>query len=340
MTLWVARAGRYGEHELFDLENDVVAVGWEQVPNLSDIQDRDQLRQLLLSIYTDRKPQTAENWANQLWKFVRVFQVGDLVALPMKTQAAVAFGKISGEYQYDLDAPAGVKHQRPVEWIIKDFPRREIDPDLRSSLGGASTIFSIKRHNAEERIKSLLKGERSIAAAGSQADGGEEDEEAEILDLQAQAEDQIIDFISRKFVGHELTYLVAGVLEAQGYSTRVSPPGPDGGVDIVAGRGAMGFESPRLCVQVKSGDVQVDVKVLRELQGVMKKYQAEHGLIVSWSGFKSTMKKEAQQSFFEIRLWDQPDLVRTIQEVYEHLPSQLRAELPLNRTWILVIEED
>lgn len=43
----------------------------------------------------------------------------------------------------------------------------------------------------------------------------------------------------------------------------------------------MGFEAPRLCVQVKSGDDPVDVTVLRELRGVMKAYRAEQGLIVS-----------------------------------------------------------
>ena len=64
----------------------------------------------------------------------------------------------------------------------------------------------------------------------------------------------------------------------------------------------MGFESPRLCVQVKSGDLPSDVKVLRELQGVMKNYQAEQELIVSWGGFKGTVYKEARRLFFEIRL--------------------------------------
>ncbi|MHB9036592.1 MAG: hypothetical protein ACYC64_07985 [Armatimonadota bacterium] len=31
----------------------------------------------------------------------------------------------------------------------------------------------------------------------------------------------------------------------------MSPPGSDGGADILAGGGAMGFNPPRLCIQVK-----------------------------------------------------------------------------------------
>ena len=52
MTLWVARAGRYGKRENFALENNVVVVGWGELPDLSGIEDRDQLLNLLI----DRLP--------------------------------------------------------------------------------------------------------------------------------------------------------------------------------------------------------------------------------------------------------------------------------------------
>ena len=93
----------------------------------------------------------------------------------------------------------------------------------------------------------------------------------------------------------------------------------------------MGFDPPRLCAQVKSGDVHVDVTVLRELQGVMKNYRAEQGLIVSWGGFKQTVVKEARQLHFEIRLWDQKDLVQAVQDTYDRFDDELQAELPLKR---------
>ena len=40
MALWVVRAGKYGEWENFALENNVVVVRWEEVPDLSEIGDR------------------------------------------------------------------------------------------------------------------------------------------------------------------------------------------------------------------------------------------------------------------------------------------------------------
>jgi restriction system protein len=133
---------------------------------------------------------------------------------------------------------------------------------------------------------------------------------------------------------------VAALLEAQGYKVRNAPEGPDGGVDIIAGKGLLGFDPPRLAVQVKSQTSPVDVKVLRELQGVMKSFGAEQGLIVAWGGYTNAVLKEAARLFFEIRLWDSGDLVEMVQTHYADLPDSLQAELPLKRIWTLVPSED
>ena len=52
----------------------------------------------------------------------------------------------------------------------------------------------------------------------------------------------------------------------------------------------------------KSTDAPVDRVVLDQLGGVMKNFSAEYGLLVSWSGFKSSVINETAKQFFEIRL--------------------------------------
>jgi restriction system protein len=48
--------------------------------------------------------------------------------------------------------------------------------------------------------------------------------------------------------------LVAALLEAIGYHVLwVAPPGPDKGVDIIAGSDQLGIEDPRINVQVNTG---------------------------------------------------------------------------------------
>ena len=174
-----------------------------------------------------------------------------------------------------------------------------------------------------------------MASKPSQGDVTEPEDDGSI-DLEQFAADQIVNHIGRKFVGHELARLVAAILNVEGYQTQTSKPGADGGVDIIAGSGPIGFGQPRIAVQVKSGDAPADVSVLRELQGVMPRFGAEHGLIVSWSGFKDSVIKEARQLFFEVRLWDSGDLVAALLKNYEKLPEDIQADLPLKRIWLLV----
>jgi restriction system protein len=134
--------------------------------------------------------------------------------------------------------------------------------------------------------------------------------------------------------------LVDAVLQAEGYVTHLSPPGPDGGVDILARRGSLGLDGPKLCVQVKSSAAPADVSILRGLQGTMSTFKADEGLLVSWGGFNRTVQQEARLSFFSVRLWDADDLVAAIERNYDRLPKELQGELPLKRIWALVIEEE
>jgi restriction system protein len=125
-------------------------------------------------------------------------------------------------------------------------------------------------------------------------------------DVERLAEDQILRHIETHFKGHHWARLVEAVLQAEGYQTQLSPPGPDGGVDILAGAGALGFESPRLCVQVKSSGASSDVTVFRGLQGTMATFKADQGLLVCWGGFNTTALREARLGFFPVRCGTRP----------------------------------
>lgn len=341
MTLWLVRAGRYGEREQFAMERNLAILGWEEVPDLSSINTREELANLLSETYPEEQKKTLTNWESQLWAFVNSMQTGDLVAMPLKHRAIVKFGYVAGGYQYQAANPSGFKHTRPVTWK-HEIPRNQIDQDLLYSLGSAMTVCKIHRNDAVNRINSLLSGKPSLPPKPGETSPGKngESELSAPLDLEQFARDQISDTITRTFKGHKLTHLTAAVLQAQGYKLRISPEGPDGGVDIIAGKGPLGYESPRLVVQVKSSDSPVNVKVIRELNGVMDSFGAESGLIVSWGGFQAQVEKEAARHFFKIRLWDADDLVQMIEENYDKLPEDIQSELPLKRIWILMPEEE
>lgn len=332
MALWLVRAGKRGEYEDLVLKEGVAVVGWERLGDLSGVPSREALLAELEEAYPDKGKNTLLNWLGQIWPFLREMQPGDLVALPLKQRPLVVLGRVKGPYQYRRELPPPCRHTRPVEWI-KEIPRTRIDQDLLYSLGAFMTVCRIQRNNAEERFRTYLEGQPSLPSASplETPEGG-----GEAMDLEAVALDQIRSFLSRRFKGHRLTELGAAVLSVQGYKVWISPEGPDGGVDILAGSGELGFDRPRIAVQVKSTDSPVDIKTVRELQGAMKNYQADHGLFVSWGGFKQSVDKEKARLFFEIRLWDSDDLLREILRFYEKLPEDLQAELPLKRIWVLV----
>jgi restriction system protein len=336
VAVWVVRAGSRGEQEQIAVDSNLVTIGWNELPDLSAVMTREALSELYRQHNADASPNKAANHVGQIWAFRERIKEGDLVVLPLHIQSAIAIGRITGPYVYRTDLGSEVHHTRPVEWIRTDIPRTTFDQDILYSFGAFMTVCQITRNNAEERIKAVLAGKAipssEIGATGEVADGEES------LDIEQAAGDQLLDHIQRKFAGHKLAILVDAVLQAEGYLTRVSPPGPDGGVDILAGAGPMGFGPPRMCVQVKSSPDPVDVNILRGLQGVLQNFRADQGLLVCWGGFKSSVIQEARQSFFTVRLWDSGDLLQAILKNYEKLPADLQAELPLKKIWALVLE--
>jgi restriction system protein len=349
MTVWVVRSGRYGERETLALDNGVAVIGWEELPDLSTLKLREDLRVLLSRSFPAASLKTLTNWESQLWPFAHVMQVGDLVVMPLKTRSAIAIGRVKGPYAYRNDL-GDARHTRPVDWI-KEVQRNEFAQDLLYSFGSFMTVCRVSRNRAEERVAAVLSGKPDPMLSGSPPSASRltsapmdiadetTPEAAAVLDLTEIADDAIRMKVGTAFKGHRLSTLIGEVLKAQGYHAVVSPPGADGGVDIVAGRGALGMEAPRLLVQVKSQDKAVDVPVLRELQGVMKQFNAEQGLLVAWGGVTKALQREAHRLFFEIRIWDAGDIVTAIQQVYEKLPEETQADLPMKRIWVLT-EQD
>ncbi|MFW6275504.1 MAG: restriction endonuclease, partial [bacterium] len=162
---------------------------------------------------------------------------------------------------------------------------------------------------------------------------------SEAADLEQLARDQIAKYIISKYKGHGMARLVEAVLEAEGFTTFRSPEGPDKGIDILAAPGNMGFGRPRICVQVKTDADPVDRPTLDQLIGTMQNVQAEHGLLVSWGGFKNTVDREVATQFFKVRFWDQDALIQKVIENYENLNGDIRADLPLKKIWTLALDE-
>jgi restriction system protein len=347
MKIWLVRAGSSGEYEQKFLDESRVYLTWDGLSkNLLQISDRNELMSLLEETYPEAKARRLANYASQIWPFAKVMAAGDWVVLPSKKQPVIHIGKITSDYMNNPEGPDPYFHWRTVEWFALDIPRSNFSQDLLYSFGAFMTICRIQRNNAVERIQAMEKnnwqpesGKSIIKQKVDNLQDDASDEAGAEIDLEYTAMEQVVRLIEAKFKGHNLTKLVSAVLEAKGYTVWQSPEGADGGADILASNGQMGFGEQTICVEVKSGTGTTDRETVDKLLGAMSKFNAKQGLFVAWGGFKQNVQKELASSFFRLRLWTQNDFLEQLFSVYEKLDDEIKAELPLKRIWTVTLQD-
>lgn len=341
-TAWMIRAGRHGEREEFALETGLLGTGFGEVPDLTQTTEREQVKRLVRDAYPGAKDGAVNNYAGQLWALRSRIKPGDLVVLPLKKKPQIALGVVTRGYQYRVDQDLDGRHWIAVDWKRTDVPRTAIRQDLLYSLGAFLTVCQIKRNDAAWRLQSALgtgtdPGARAeIVEAVDTADVPDSSETT--FDIEQLARDQLQLHLAEQFAGHRLAELVAAVLGAEGFFTEVAAPGPDGGIDVFAGRGPLGLDSPKLIVQVKSSPAPVAATVVRELHGVLSTHGAEQALLVAWGGVNRVAQRELRNQFFRVRVWDADDLLDAVLRNYDRLDEEWRSELPLKRIWSLASE--
>lgn len=346
MAVWLNRAGSHGEFELKFLQENRIYVTWDRLDvDLSKLDDRAKLSTAMAQRYPDSKPKAIMNWVSQVWPFAHEMKPGDLVILPLKSQRAIQVGEVTGPYHFEPAGPDPFFHWRAVKWIGEAVPRANFGRDLLNSFGAFMTICRVQKNNAEARIVAMRQNgwKPETVASVIQPPASMVDGASEVgvdTDLEELARDRIAQLIVARFKGHGLARLVDAILNAQGYTTYRSPEGADGGADILAGSGPLGFGAPRLCVEVKSEASPVDRSAVDKLLGAVSKFGADEGLFVSWSGFKSNVQKELAASFFRVRLWTQKDLLEQLFATYDRLDEDLKAELPLKRIWTVAAQDE
>ena len=341
--LWIVRAGKQGDRELAAIEQGRLLPGFLEVGDLRSFPNRDAILEHLAEVMPDGGRNRLRNFAAQLNQFAHTMQTGDLVVMPRKLTDGVAIGEVTGDYVFDAEDP--YKHSRPVKWSEESVRRDTFKQDLRHSLGAFMTICEVKRNVALDRVRVVLEtgaDPGSLLGKQGRTPAQTPDEDADAGDYAVDIEDianqQIVSLIKSEFAGHALAGLVAEILRVEGYTTSVSEPGPDQGVDILAAGGTLGLGEDRICVQVKSGDGAANHDVVLRLIGSVSNTQAQTGLLVSIGGVNAAAQKELDNNFFKLRLWQMPDLLKALFRSYGGLSDGTRSKLPLKQIWAPISE--
>lgn len=341
---WTVRTGRSGERTEWSFANGVVGGGWQEMPDLTNVTDKEELRKIVTEVYGGSKNVVA-NLTGQLWTLRTRIQHGDFIALPIRATSQVAFGQVMQGYKYlkDQDDPSR-RHVIQVKWLKTDVPKSLLKQDMLYQLGSALTVFEVGNNDAAYRLEKVMEGKadpgaRSVLSPGtskpSETITPEEVEPTQdSIDLEEVAQDEIAKRLQEDFKGHDLSELVEALLTAEGFKCRNSPPGADGGVDVLAGMGPLGMDSPKLVVQVKSQTGAVSDTVLQQLNGAIHRFQADQALLVTFGGVTGPAKTYLETQYFNIRVWTMDDIIQAIYKHYPSLDSEMKARLPLKQIWI------
>ena len=280
--MWMVRAERGGV--LFDQfeSESIVAIGWAEMGNMGHLKSRDDFVTAIAGAFPNNtRAQTATS-AGQAYRFVREIRVGDAVVTYSPEQRVYLVGEIRSEYKYEPHRIENDPNVRDVIWTGR-VSRDLLSLSAKNSLGAISTLFLVPSDVADE-IKQRLKE----STTGVQTQAAPPEEDAVALDeLYKENQNTAFELTKdriTKLGWDDMQQLVAGLLRAMGYKTRVSPLGADRGKDIVASPDGLGLSNPRIVVEVKHrpGSQMGSAEVRSFLGGMHKD---DKGLYVSKGGF-------------------------------------------------------
>ena len=325
MALWMVRSASGGRLADEFVEKGLVAMGSARIGSVQDLPDKKAFLDAHEKLRPDIRGGKRQAAASQLIRFRDEVQRGDRVITYDSGRRIYHVGEITSDYQHQEDVVADFHHYRTVRWqgVVE---RDVLSTRARNTLGSTLTLFRIPDEVADEILKAMA-GQTAVEPEVEASDEGE-DEESLLKGYREQAMEIIKDRINR-LDPRELEELVAGVLRAMGYKTRVSAIGSDLGIDILASPDGFGFESPRIIVEVKHRSKSSDSKEIRNLVG--GRHASDKGLFVSTGGFTKDARYEADRANIPLMLWDLDDLVQALVENYENTDQETRTLVPLTR---------
>lgn len=334
MTMWMVRAGR--DSVLFQsfIDQGLVAIGWNKAGDLTAFQTRDEILAKVREQWPNSK-QTVQ--AGILYRFSQEMNIGEHVITYDQTRRIYAVGEISGDYRFEttfdthLTGTDPFANVRTIQWRETRISRDNLSTTTRNTLGSALTVFRLS-NDAEQDVLRALEGGPMPPGAEINADSADKVENEDLLeDIEARS----IEFIKDYVVGlswEDMQELVAGLLRAMGYKTRVSAAGPDRGKDIVASPDGFGFENPRIVAEVKHRpDSTMGSQEVRSFLG--GRHPNDKGLYVSTGGFSKEARYEAERANIPVTLVGLDELVAVLMDNYERLDTQTRTLVPLKRIY-------
>ena len=308
-------------------ENSIVGIGFIANKKAAQANSVDEMRDLVAQEHPTATAGRVISWGSQLYRFYNKVHRGDRVLMYEPSTRLYHIGEVSSDAEYITGNEH--PHRRKVRWL-QTLSRDALSTGTRNTLGAILALFEVEGE-AKEELKRRLAGEvregveKSLPVVEAERDIDELGE-----DIYERSQEFIKDAIV-KLDWKQVQEIVAGLLRAMGYKTRVSPVGADRGKDIVASPDGLGLENPRIAVEVKHRpNAQIGAPEVRAFAGGLRNAK---GVYVSTGGFSREAHYEAERAQEPVLLLDIDELSSLITQYYEEFDADTRALLPLRKMY-------
>lgn len=325
---WMIRAGRGGTYiEDFETKG-YAAVGWARLGDLSQYPNAEAIREAYLREFAQAKPQAMANAVAMIVKFRDHIKQGDTIVSYDTETRQYLVGEDQGQYIYKPEEVGDYPNLRVVDWQGR-VNRDALSQAAKNSLGSTLTLFSVSDDVIAE-MRAALSGNPRKLEDPEQA--LEDSGSFELLkdEVVGKSHELIKDKLA-SLLPEDMEEMVAAILRAMGYKAKVSPKGPDRGVDVVASPDGLGLTQPRIKAEVKHRDGAMGAPAIRGFIGTLR--DGDSGLFISTGGFSREARYEADRCTFPLTLVDMDDLANLIVAHYENFDLEGRALIPLIRVF-------
>ena len=317
--VWVVRAGGGKYLDEFTSEpHPRISFGFGIKEDITALTDPDQIEERCRKHNPDRLP-LAGRFAKQIRDFLHEIRPGDVVLTPMSDHTWLRHGVIEegSPYFEELAYEDGdfLGHHRPVKWHPEPIYRYDCDPIDQEPMRRRPTIVPIADDS------DAFWGRYSPGSNAKSAKSGAQTVSLDVLTA--------LNSLVEEFDPWDAQDLVADLLAAMGcVDLEVSPPGPDGGVDIRAVRSDILTPEVSIFVQVKryKWGRNIGKKAVRDLRSGIK--FGSRGVFITTSIFTKGAKEVARESEYPyIALIDGPNLIALLREHWQRLSEEHRQRL-------------
>ena len=328
--VWMVRAGSGARYVDEFRSQGMVAIAWNEAGDASPSTPAADIDASFAKAFPERKPGWRSICAGQVKRFIGELKEGDSVCTYDPNRRVYLVGSVGASLDWHPEHELG--RQRAVKWNGQVY-RDTLSVKTRNTLGAISTLF---RLNPEASAELLL----NVVSFDAQAPAVPEPTKAVVPeDLDTGLRDDVIEraaqFTEDRIAAlgwSELQDLVAAILRAMGYKTRVASAGPDRGVDIFASPDGLGLQEPRIFVEVKHRkNTAMGAPELRSFLG--GRSPGDKLLYVSSGGFTKEARYEAERSSIPLTLVNLPQLREMLVDHYENLDAESRGLVPLTKVY-------